>query len=528
MRIGDREASDRKRKDDSMKIVTTQQMKAIETASLEYGMSYLQLMENAGKAAAQFIRKLIKEPRKTRCIVFCGKGNNGGDGFVVSQELFNNGIKVVAVLTDGVPVTSEAQSMLDQLLNLGAAVIDYKEHPDQVKQLTQNTDIIVDAIYGTGYSGEPDELHKELFELINTALCAVISLDVPSGISANSCADSPYAINADFTLCFDSMKLAHILEPASLHCGRTTLLSIGIPDECHESVGSSISVVEEDDVFACLPQRIPNSHKGTYGKFLNIGGSMGFTGASILSTTSALRCGAGYVTLAAPSSVIRDVASVLVESTMMLLEPNGADQIAASNIPDLIERAKRCTAVLVGCGMGKSDDTRDLVFSLIRNVECPLIIDADGLNVLATDPNVLLEKKGQIILTPHAVEMSRLTSRRLADIQGNRFGIAKEFAEKYGVIMVLKGTNTIITDGATSYINPTGNAGLAKAGSGDVLAGMIGSFAAQKVAPMDAARCGVYLHGMAADRCAKRLSQYGMLPSDLMTDLCQIFLEHQL
>jgi len=511
-----------------MKIVTTQQMKAMEAASLEHGMTYLQLMDNAGKAAADFIRNLIREPETTRCIVFCGKGNNGGDGFVVTRELFKDGVKVVAVLTDGVPVTAEAQNMMEQLLNMNAVVIDYKEHAEQVKALTQHVDVIVDAIYGTGFSGEPDEAHKEIFEMINSAVCAVVSLDVPSGICADSCADHEDAVNADITLCFDSMKLAHVLEPASLHCGRTAVLSIGVSDECRDTVGYDISVLEEEEIFACLPKRIPNSHKGTYGKFLNIGGSFGFTGASILSTTSAMRCGAGYVTLAAPEPVIRDVTPVLVESTMMLLEPNASGQISASNIPDLVERAKRCTAVLVGCGLGKSEDTKELVFSLIRNVDCPMIIDADGLNVLASDPDVLLEKKAQIILTPHAVEMSRLTSRRLNDVLADRFGIAKEFAEKYGVIMVLKGADTIITDGKTSYINPTGNAGLAKAGSGDVLAGMIGSFAAQKIAPMDAARCGVYLHGLAADRCAKRLSQYGMLPSDLMTDLCQIFVEHDL
>ena len=511
-----------------MKIVTTQQMKAMEAASLEHGMTYLQLMDNAGKAAADFIRNLIREPETTRCIVFCGKGNNGGDGFVVTRELFKDGVKVVAVLTDGAPVTSEAQTMLEQLLEMNALIVNYADHAEQVKALTPNADIIVDAVYGTGFHDEPDELHKEIFEMINDSLCAVVSLDVPSGICADSCADNPDAVNADITLCFDSMKLAHVLEPASLHCGRTAVLEIGIPDACREAVGTEISVMEEEDIFACLPKRVPNSHKGTYGKFLNIGGSFGFTGASILSTTSAMRCGAGYVTLAAPEPVIRDVTPVLVESTMMLLDANASGQIAASNIPELVERAKRCTAVLVGCGLGKSEDTKDLVFSLIRNVECPLIIDADGLNVLASDPDVLLEKKCQIILTPHAVEMSRLTSRRLADIQADRFGIAKEFAEKYGVIMVLKGVDTIITDGKTSFINPTGNAGLAKAGSGDVLAGMIGSFAAQKIAPMDAARCGVYLHGMAADRCAKRLSQYGMLPSDLMTDLCQIFVEHEL
>ena len=512
----------------AMKIVTTQQMKAIEAASLDHGLSYPQLMENAGKAAAQFIRKVIKHPQDTKCIVFCGKGNNGGDGFVVTRELFNDGVKVVAVLTDGVPVTSEAQSMLDELLNLGAVVIDYQEHADQVKALSQNTDIVVDAIYGTGFSGEPNELHKEIFALINSSVCAVFSLDVPSGIRADSCADNPYAVQADFTLCFDSMKLAHYLEPASLHCGRTIVMNIGIEDACRENVGISTEVMEEEEVLGCLPQRVPNSHKGTYGKFLNISGSLGFTGAAILSTTSALRCGAGYVTLASPEPVIRDVTPVLPEATTMLLKENGEHQIDPSNIPELLERAKRCTAVLVGCGLGKSEDTRELVFSLIRGVECPLIIDADGLNVLASNPEVLLEKKGTIILTPHAVEMSRLSGKRLSDIQGNRFETAVSFAEKYGVILVLKGPATIVTDGKTSYINSTGNAGLAKAGSGDVLAGMIGSFAAQKLSGLDAARCGVYLHGMAADRCAKRLSQYGMLPSDLMTDLCQIFVEHEL
>ncbi len=509
-----------------MKIVTTQQMKAIEGAAIEQGMTFTQLMENAGESAANIIRKVIKDPQTTKCLVFCGKGNNGGDGFVVTRHLFNDGVKVVAVLTDGVPVTNEAQSMLELLLNQGAVVIDYNGRQEQVRGLAQNTDIIVDAVYGTGYSGEPDEQHKEIFHLINNSVCAVFSLDVPSGIQADSCADNPYAVNADFTVCFDSMKLAHILEPASNRCGRVFQVEIGVPSECHKGIVPDTSVLELNDVLACLPPRTPNSHKGTYGKFLNIGGSLGYTGAAVLSTTAAMRCGAGYVTLAAPAPVGRDLSPALIESTMMLLEPNSLNQIAASNLPEVLERAKRCTAVLVGCGLGKSDDTRELVFSLIRNVECPLIIDADGLNVLAAQPDVLLERKGDTILTPHTVEMSRLTGKRLNDILSNRYAAAKEFASQFNVVMVLKGPNTIITNGSYTFINPTGNAGLAKAGSGDVLAGMIGAFAAQKVPPLDAARCGVYLHGLAADNCAKRLSQYGMLPSDILTDLCQIFLEN--
>ncbi len=508
-----------------MKIVTTQQMKAIESAAVDQGMTFAQLMENAGERAADIIRKVIKEPQATKCLIFCGKGNNGGDGFVVTRHLFNDGVKVVAVLTDGVPVTNEAQSMLEQLLNQGALVIDYSGHQEQVRGLAQNTDIIVDAVYGTGFSGEPDEAHKEIFQLINNSVCAVFSLDVPSGIRADSCGDNPYAVNADFTICFDSLKLAHKLSPAAGRCGRVFTVEIGIPDESRKGIMSETEVSEEEDVFACLPVRTPNSHKGTYGKFLNVSGSLGYTGAAVLSTTAAMRCGAGYVTLAAPEPVGRDLSSRLIESTMMLLAPNELNQIAASNIPELIERAKRCTAVLAGCGIGKSEDTKELIFSLIRNVECPLIIDADGLNVLASQPEILLERRGKTILTPHTVEMSRLTGRRLNDILADRFQAARAFAEEYHVIMVLKGPDTIITDGVRNYINPTGNAGLAKAGSGDVLAGMIGSFAAQKIPPIDAARCGVFLHGMAADRCAGRLSQYGMLPSDILTDLCGIFLE---
>lgn len=509
-----------------MKIVTTQQMKAIEGASIDQGMTFMQLMENAGESAANIIRKVIKDPQATKCLIFCGKGNNGGDGFVVTRHLFNDGVKVVAVLTDGVPVTNEAQSMLEQLLNLGALVIDYNGHQEHVRGLAQNTDIIVDAVYGTGFSGEPDETHKEIFRLINNAVCAVFSLDVPSGIQADSCADNPHAVNADFTICFDSMKLAHVLAPASNRCGRVFRVDIGIPAECHRGILPDTIIPETEEIFGCLPPRTPNSHKGTYGKFLNISGSLGYTGAAVLSTTAAMRCGAGYVTLAAPLPVARDLSSVLIESTMMPLEPNSLDQISASNIPDIIERAKRCTAVLVGCGLGKSDDTRELVFSLIRSVECPLIIDADGLNVLSAQTDVLLERKGDTILTPHTVEMSRLTGKRLNDILADRYTAARSFAAEYNVIMVLKGPNTIVTNGNDAFINPTGNAGLAKAGSGDVLAGMIGAFAAQKIPPLDAARCGVYLHGLAADRCAERLSQYGMLPSDILQDLCGIFLEN--
>lgn len=508
-----------------IKVVTAKEMKGLEEGSLNYGMSYRGLMENAGNAAADFLKGHMDLEEK-RCLIFAGKGNNGGDSFVIVRRILEAGAHVVVALTDGYPVTEEASGTLVEAKELGALIFEYDQVKDRIEQLASAVDLVVDGVYGTGFRGELDQKHKEIFELINGSTGAVVALDLPSGVEADTGRAANGAVKADITLAFECRKPGHLIEPGRSFCGSVTELPIGIPEECWEEASITVTGMEEADVFRVLKERDPNGHKGSFGKFLNVGGSLGLTGAAVLSTTAALRSGAGYVTLAAPKSVLYALAPRLIESTMLPLPETEEGTLSEQAVPVVLERAKKCTAVLVGCGLGRTQAGMELVAALLRTVEAPLVLDADALSLLAGNTELLRERKGPVILTPHPVEMARLCGKRLADVQQNRLETAKSFAKEYGVIVLLKGPDTIITNGDRVCINLTGNAGMAKAGSGDVLAGMIGAFAAQKVPPMLAAVCGAYLHGAAGDRCAKRLSQYGMLPLDMIEDLCGIFVEN--
>lgn len=500
-----------------MRIVTSKQMKQIERNAVQYQMSYLRLMENAGCAAAEFIHQTLHDLEELVCVVFCGKGNNGGDGLVVARKLREHSAKVVVVLMDQEPQTPDALQMYHIICSMNLPVLYFEEDKDKICALMAQVDVIIDAMYGNGFHGEFDDKHREAARLINNAIAAVFSLDVPSGINCDTAEIAVDAIHADFSIVFDSYKPVHILEQRIPHVGKVHLVSIGIDPLSYNDIIQDYFVIEEKDVFPKIPIKPKNAHKTSTGKFLNISGSMGCTGATVLSSTAALRSGAGYVITAIPREIYSIVAPSLIQTPFYFME----------NAADVPEALHGCSAVAIGCGLGRGEAQRGIVQTILQTARCPVIIDADGINNLCSDISILGDASCPLILTPHLGEMARLCLTDVESVEKCPLTCAQRLAQDMRVIVVLKGPNTIIAapDGRT-FLNVTGNPGLAKAGSGDILTGMIGSLLSQGMEPLDAALAGVYLHGLASDRCAKRLSIYYMQPDDILTDLGVILKEH--
>ena len=510
-----------------MRIVTSQQMKEIEKNALAYDLTFARLMENAGSAAGAFIRRTFPL-RNLNCMVFCGKGNNGGDGLVVARKLYENEANVVVVLVNGVPKSEEAAGMYESVRAMGIPIFLVGRDNERIESCIAQSDLVVDAIYGTGFCGKLPEAAAYCCGLINSAIAAVIALDIPSGIEADSGRADLCAVRADFTVAFDSHKPAHMLPQTEELRGVVELVNIGIPEEAHAGVESRFGGWDMERTLRALPPRDPQAHKGTHGTLLAVCGSARYRGTAQMVAMAALRCGAGLCCLAAPEVVCASVAARLPEPVYLPLALGAGEEIdVGAALALLREQLNNSSAVVFGCGLGDSLETRELLDFVLENCDVPLVIDADGINALAKNIHVLQRRRGKVILTPHPGEMARLTGKPVAELQANRHAVAMEFAAKHQVVLVLKGHETLIAlpDGGL-YVNASGNAGLAKGGSGDLLAGMIGAFAAQGVEPGDAAASAVHLHGLAADRTAARLSQYGMLPHEILPDLAAIFAEN--
>lgn len=504
-------------------VVTVDRMRQIEKASDEAGIDYLRLMENAGSAAAAFIRKKA-DVRGRNCVIVAGKGNNGGDAFVVARKLFEHAGTLSVILADGLPNTGQSKEMLNRLLQMGIEVLPFGMDQTLAEQKIAAADLIVDGIFGTGFHGEISVDLQPLFEQINHAVAAVFCLDVPSGVSAETGLAAKDAIQGDFTITFHCIKAGMLYYPARRCLGELHVVSIGVPDDLGEKILADGILVEEEDVFSALPKRRADSHKGCYGHLLSLCGSVRLQGAAILSAMGAMRVGAGLLTVASPASVLSSLSTRFPEAMTLPLETDDDGLIGVKNSYKVVETLKKASACLIGCGIGKKDSLSALLADMLQSASCPFVIDADGINNLSEDIEILHQAKGPVILTPHMGEMARLLGISTAELQQNRIELLKRFTKDFGVIVVLKDSvTTIFEPGGAFFVNQTGNAGLAKGGSGDLLAGMIAGFCAQSIPPLKSAVCAVYLHGLAADLCAARLSQYSMLPSDLLTDLAEIF-----
>ncbi|MBC8546969.1 NAD(P)H-hydrate dehydratase [Clostridiaceae bacterium NSJ-31] len=509
-----------------MRIVTSSQMKQIEQRADQNGLFYYDMMENAGTAAANSIMSKIS-PRDKRVLVYAGKGNNGGDGFVVARLLFQAGAKVKVVLVDGEPVTEDAAANFDLLHDLEIGVLDFLNDEPQLQVLLRDVDIIVDAIYGTGFHGALRKTARLAARSINGAIAAVFSLDLPSGVNSDNGESDKDAVQADFTIAFDSLKPAHLIYPAAGRCGAVECAEIGIVPQWRTDLPRTFLHITPEMVMEAIPERPVDSHKGTFGKLLNISSSLGMTGAAKLSVLGAQRVGTGLVTLAAPRSLISLHAASLTEAVFLPLIENEAGTVARTAAVQLGPKLEQSSACLIGCGLSNNDDTAAVVEFVVKNAKCPLLIDADGINALGRNIDILSEAAGPVVLTPHPAELARLLNVETEDLLAHRVKYGRAFAQKYNLTLVFKGAHTLVfAPDERVFINTTGNNGLAKGGSGDLLAGMIAGLMAQGIPPLQSAMCGVWLHGAAADRCADRLSKTAMLPSDILTDLCGLFREY--
>lgn len=497
-------------------IVSNAQMKAAEADCDSRFISYSEMMNNAGSAVA---RSIIENNAPCLVAVMCGAGNNGGDGFVIAKLLAERGFKVRVVLVNGEPRTDCAREHFVKLNKEN--VHSLADEKTRCTAFVQNAQIVVDCVFGTGFHGELPEHAAELLTAANNRPVRV-AVDVPSGVNSDTGEYDTRCFKATETHVLAAMKKG-LLNPAALElCGRIIPQDIGIDWSCYKEFEA---IFDGDYSRGVLPERTPGAHKGTFGRLLNIAGSLSYSGAAVMSTRAALRSGTGLCTLAAPVSTVRALTGTLVENTFLPL-PETPDGFVGENAQNAIAPIlPNVNAVAIGCGLGNSENTRKLTEYIIKNAQCPIIIDADGINSIADNINVLKERTGRTVITPHPLEFSRISGRSVAEIQRDRIGAAKRFAAEYGVTVLLKGAYTVVSDsmGDEVAVNTTGSAALAKGGSGDVLTGIIAAMLAQGIPPYIAASSGAYCHGYAADLLCRTMHPASILASDIINTLPEVY-----
>ncbi len=502
-----------------MKVLTTLQMKMAEAAANMNDTSYLRLMENAGAACAKAIREEygISQDRPQKITVVCGRGNNGGDGYVIARKFSEIGCPVTVILAGGSPITELSQEMFSRIEQMPINMITFDVNKSSALDTLLKSDVIVEAVFGIGLTREVTDIYAELFRYINSSSAYKVSIDVPGGVNSDTGEIMGEAVNADLTVAICAAKPCHVLLPGSKNCGKIRVVNIGITEEEQRVSGEPYCYsIDKEFVESLLPSRNLISNKGNFGHALSICGCKSMAGAAVLSAIGAVRSGAGLVTAAFPECAYPAISSKITSPLLLPLEFNEAGTLSADSIPKIKKAMVKSTAVLIGCGLGMNRDTASVLYDVITSTTVPIVIDADGINIISHNINVLKAAKVPVILTPHPGEMSRLTGMSIEKIQSDRIQTAIDFAHKHNVIVVLKGANTVVAlpDEKSAFVNTTGNPGMAKGGSGDLLAGMITGFLASGIKPANAAILSVYLHGLAGDIAAQKYSVTAMSPLD--------------
>lgn len=504
---------------------TPKQMKTIEENSDKNGVSCRDLMKNAGGAITMLIYRISEDRDISSGVVFiCGSGNNGGDGFVSAKEIAENGIPVTVVLACGDPSTELSAEAYCELSDVsGAEVLNLNDNIEKVFERFTSASVIVDAVFGTGFHGFLPPQIKACFSYAQRCDALIIAADVPSGGDCLSGKVSEGMLKCTYTVTFGYTKIGMLAKPLAAYCGEIITADIGLNGKCCEGIEYLPTLFDDKAARTLFRKREKFSHKGDYGKVLNISGSARFSGAASLSTEAALRSGAGLVTLAASERVIARIASSIPEATYLLLSEDKDGSYSSENAAVIGEECKNKSVVSIGCGLTVTSGTAAIVKKVIKEAACPIILDADGINCAADNINIIKDAKNKLIITPHAGELARLAGVSAEEAAADRLTLAVNFAREYDAIVVAKGVPTIVAGCGKAYIIPVGNPGLARGGSGDVLTGIIAAFCAQGLEPIDAAAAGVFIHGTAADLAADELSEMGMLPSDVIKKLHFVF-----
>ncbi|MFH1028028.1 MAG: NAD(P)H-hydrate dehydratase [Pseudomonadota bacterium] len=504
-----------------MRVVTAHTMQETDRRAIEeFGIHGLELMENAGRGCVDEV--IAEFGLKGRAVIMSGKGNNGGDGYVIARLLSQKGwsIKVI-ILAEHEQIGGDAAVNLEKI---PAALTNFCIHEGQLSALHMDdifqADVVIDALLGTGLRSDVSGIYLEAIELINASGRPVLSVDIPSGIHGTTGRVLGAAIRAYITVTFAFAKLGHVLYPGAEHTGRLVVADIGVPQKLIESA-SGYDFLNEETIRPMLYRRDRQAHKGVFGHCLIIAGSTGKTGAASLSANSAVRAGSGLVTLAIAESLNSILEVKTTEAMTVPLPDAGSGHLSSSAYPVIEKLLPGKDAVALGPGLDRRPGTVALVQTLVEAINLPLVIDADGLNALAEDMSVLRRKKSRnVILTPHPGEMSRLLGTSIPDVDAIRISVAQEFARDYGVYLVLKGARTIIAspDGIAA-INGSGNPGMATGGMGDVLTGIIVSLLGQGYSSWDACRLGVFIHGYSADLVAEEKGEIGINATDVQEKL---------
>ncbi len=502
-----------------MKVVTSQEMRAIdERAIKEFGIPSLVLMENAGLQTVLAMERHFGRLAGCSICVICGKGNNGGDGLVIARHLHNRGAKVtVALLANRREIRQDAGTNLEIALKMNIAVQEYAE-PErfpQLKQMLSQTDIIVDAIFGTGLRNTPRSFYLDVIQIINETGKPVVSADIPTGLDASTGGILGRCIQADLTVTYGLPKIGLIFGKNRLCAGQIEVADISLPHLLLQDQAIRVNLISPEFIASMLAPRKLDTHKGSYGHILVVAGSIGKTGAAVMAANAALRIGAGLVTLACPESVHLAIENKTTEVMSVPLPETDKHTIAHSAIRQILELAGRTDVIAIGPGLTTHSETCRMVTDLIPNLQIPIVADADALNAMPLSS--LRHSRLPLIITPHPGEMSRLLEVSTQDIQASRLEAVQRTAEACNTYVVLKGDRTLISDPKGNvYINQTGNPGMATAGTGDVLTGMIAGLLGQHLTPLNAACAGVYIHGLAGDMARDEVGEMSLMAMDLL------------
>jgi hydroxyethylthiazole kinase-like uncharacterized protein yjeF len=501
-----------------MKLVTSDQMRGLDTAAINnYKVPSLELMENAGRRTVEVMLDRYGDPLGKTVAIFVGPGNNGGDGLVIARLLAGRLARpVVFLLVPSDKLKGDSAHNYSRLLEFPIKIIEVKneENLHGAPAILANCWTVVDGIFGTGITRDVSGIFAAAIRIINEASCPVVAVDIPSGINTDNGETLRICVQADITITFGQAKIGQVIHPGRDCTGLLEVVDIGIPEEAVAEADIRLELLESK-VGRWLPARVPTAHKGSFGHLLIVAGAMGKTGAALLCGSGALRSGAGLVTLCIPYELNHIIESGLWEAMTVPLQSAAQGILSIEDFLVINDTLQGKQAVVVGPGIGTATETAELIEKLYCEIEAPMLVDADGLNILAAETSLLKKAPGQRILTPHPGEMARLTGLSTSVILKNRFEITREFAMKHNVHVVLKGADTLVCHPKGNMaINPTGNGGMAAGGMGDVLAGLIGGFLVQGLSPWQACCLGVYSHGLAGDRLAEETSA-GYLASEL-------------
>jgi NAD(P)H-hydrate epimerase len=504
-----------------MRVLDTRQMREADRRTIEeIGIPSVVLMENAGRQTVAAMEAAFEDLAASRVGVLCGRGNNGGDGFVIGRTLAQRGVESIVFLLGHVAdVRGDARINLEILGRLGIPVVEVANAQEWELHFSEvsSCDVLVDAILGTGFHGRLVGMLETVVADVNELSVPVVAVDLPTGVSADTHEIDGDAIDAFMTVTLAAPKVPLVLPPADRRCGDLVIADIGIPPPVIDELdGPYIELLTRERMRELVPARAAESHKGDFGRVLIVAGSMGKTGAAHLAAVGALRSGAGLVTIATPRSCVPTLASMTPEYMTLPLEETAEGAIDYAALERVLEFP--ADVIAAGPGLGTSPATSAFVHALVERAGVPLVLDADALNAFAEDPDRLVARDGvEMVVTPHPGEMARLLNRPIEGVQQNRLEAAREFAAGHRLHVVLKGHRTIIAGPENrTFINMTGNPGMATGGTGDVLTGMIAAWMAQLLDPEAACKLAVYLHGAAGDLAEAAEGDVSLIATDIL------------